>query len=86
LRCDVVPLFGYRSRIGMTGKKQTFIGMTVVVFTAVWCLLAAPKIDLKETEKDMGEIKEGTTEKVSYEFVIHNTGKDTVRIQNVKPG
>jgi hypothetical protein len=58
--------------------------LTLAVFLAP--AFPAAKISVDNKDFDAGKIHEGAVKKVKHTFMITNTGSDTLRIKEVKPG
>jgi hypothetical protein len=49
-------------------------------------VIAAAAIQFDSLTYHMGTVFEGTVDSLRHEFVFKNTGADTLRIDNIKPG
>ena len=56
--------------------------ITLFLCATSFAHLAQPKLELKESSFDFGDIKQGKT--VSHTFVIKNTGNVSLKITDVK--
>ena len=47
---------------------------------------AVPTIKVDSADFDLGVMKEGEQKSLKHTFIVTNTGKDTLKIEKVKPG
>ncbi|MBD3346550.1 MAG: DUF1573 domain-containing protein [Chitinivibrionales bacterium] len=58
----------------------------VLVVGLIFAATATPMISVDSADFDVGEIREGSVDKIKHEFTIKNTGDEVLKIEKVKPG